>query len=930
MKKSSIILIIFMMNFMMLRSQVNDGWIEIGNASYNSELFSVSFSCSDSGVAVGNGGAFLNTLNRGSLWVAQNAGFSNDLKKIVFLNSMTGYLMGSDENSSKVYRTNDGGNSWTEIFSTGATLNKMVFNSVSEGWLTTYDQYFHTVDSGRTWSPTTLHNRYDIWDMRFITPDTGFMATNSSVYRMQRTTDGGASWSLTLSNYIHYIQFPSKNYGYALQGGSMNLFRTNDKGDNWTTINTGLGGPVKGVMFVNDSVGYCWGTNSSSGAIYRTVNYGSNWSVVYQSGPAEFNSIASSPSGKLFAVGKGGLILGSVNGLLWDTLHEGTVNGTLRRLFFTDDNHGFAAGEKGSMIKTEDAGVSWHKIPSLTSENLSGLDFINPTTGLVAGDIRTVYKTSNAGGLWNISNTGYNGSQCFDLQMTDSQTGYIGTNIGVYKTTDCGDHWTLTGNTGIAYSMACLSNDTLLTGAVNSLKYSYDGGTTWNTYTVPLTFYSLYFHNSLRGFIADAWGRIRKTINGGQSWTLQHDCNQTVYDMTFINDTIAYFAADNGYIGKTTDGGNTWFQVESGTTRNLKSIKFTPDGTGFITGEDGILLRKTAAPTFTLKFIVEDESANPVSNATLTLNGAVYPAGIDSVAGLIEGDYHYLLSKAGYRSDSGTVHLVSDSTITAVLFTFNTISFRCTNVFGDDVDSAVVTLNGIDTSMTDYYGYIEFGLDAAIPSVDYSVERTAYLPINGTLTISGDTVLPIILQADLAAPLALTVSGTEIDDYSFLSSWEDVAEADSFLLYVSDDNFITHLQGYNGLVLSGLSRQVNGLNPGIPYAYRLRSMNAFGYSGYSNVINVTTTDHVGIDSYNGDGGLNVSPNPVADFILIRWEKMSPVRLEILDMTGRVVLCPVIYGSESKTVINLQELRKGIYTVKLFSNKGLYFSKIVVQ
>ena len=61
----------------------------------------------------------------------------------------------------------------------------------------------------------------------------------------------------------------------------------------------------------------------------------------------------------------------------------------------------------------------------------------------------------------------------------------------------------------------------------------------------------------------------------------------------FKNDQEGFACGGSGTLFKTMDGGKTW-QRDRSTDQiagNLYAVKYTPSGTGFILGNDGILLR---------------------------------------------------------------------------------------------------------------------------------------------------------------------------------------------------------------------------------------------------------------------------------------------------------------------------------------------------
>lgn len=83
----------------------------------------------------------------------------------------------------------------------------------------------------------------------------------------------------------------------------------------------------------------------------------------------------------------------------------------------------------------------------------------------------------------------------------------------------------------------------------------------------------------------------------------------------------------------------------------------------------------------------------------------------------------------------------------------------------------------------------------------------------------------------------------------------------------------------------------------------------------------TTAQSFVVDICNGigapveNGAMNVSPNPTSDLLLIRFANNNPVnQLELLDVTGRVVLVQAVNGQPQVTV-SLKELPVGVYLLR---------------
>ncbi|MDD4148631.1 MAG: YCF48-related protein [Bacteroidales bacterium] len=729
---------LFLVTRVAAQTPVNDGWSEIGNASYNSEIFSMAFVDSNIGYAVGSGGAYLKTTDGGTSWTAQDIGVVLDLKQIIFRNDTLGYMHGSHgSHLSKFLRTIDGGISWVEIpASEGSRINNMFFLSDSVGWLAGGSKYYKTSDRGETWDVTQMNGYNDIYDIYFINNDTGFLASNSSNF-FQKTIDGGNTWALSNNDYISDIEFPSSDNGYIskLNGSIPRMLRTTDQGASWTDAATGLNIGIKRMKFINDSTGFCWG--SGYDRIYMTNNYGDSWNIVYNNISVQINGVEISPSGVLYAFGKNGLILSSTNGTDWNTIHIGQINGALNRVTFTDDNTGYAVGENGIVMKTMDAAVTWEMENIGTTNNLRDINFISPSTGFIIGDNNEIYKTSDAGANWGLSNNGYTSTEGYCIEMVDNLIGYVGGINGVYKTTNGGDNWTITAPTNRSYSLQFFSSDTILSGSMLKFFSSNNGGSSWNEFEMAQSIYSLYFFDSQYGFLCNHWGRGYKNTDGGGTVNQKHNCSFGINELVFINDTTGYFVADAGYIGKTIDAGETWFQVASGTTRDLQSICFSSDGTGYIVGSEGFMLRKAVVPTYSLSFNVSNLVGDPIIDATLKLNSASYPAGTYSVSGLIGGNYQYQISKTGYLTQSGTVSLVSDSIIDISLadlaipvalnatdITYLGFTANWNEVSGADGYLLYVSNDNFSTFLPTYEGLSVTGtskiIDGLLPETTYS------------------------------------------------------------------------------------------------------------------------------------------------------------------------------------------------------------------
>ncbi|MCD4664347.1 MAG: hypothetical protein K8R68_03685, partial [Bacteroidales bacterium] len=294
---------------------------------------------------------------------------------------------------------------------------------------------------------------------------------------------------------------------------------------------------------------------------YDGLYYGNNWDNISTGFSNDLNSVYFISIDNGFAVGNGGIIIKTNNnGDNW-ILQNSTTSVDLNSIYFKSGN-GFVAGNSGTILKTTNNGNDWIIQSSGTIEDLNTAYFININIGYVVGNTGTILKTSNGSNSWTIQSSGTN-ANLYSVFFTEA-------NI----------------NTGYAV------------GSAGTILKTLNGGATW----FPLSsgtnedLFSIYFpdeNNSNTGYVVGNSGIILMTSDGGANWFSQPSgISNSLSSVFFTSELFGYIVGDNGTILKTTNAGLSWNQLSSGTNNSLSCITFySHDRFGYAVGDNGSFIR---------------------------------------------------------------------------------------------------------------------------------------------------------------------------------------------------------------------------------------------------------------------------------------------------------------------------------------------------
>jgi photosystem II stability/assembly factor-like uncharacterized protein len=234
------------------------------------QIFSVLFTGTNTGYIASNDsfqgtGSVYRTTDGGLSWTqVLRCPAGVILQDLTFPNAKVGYTFGLSfpAGGTIVYKTTDSGKSWSSIFSSpNVNIRNCYFFDDSTGLLlgSGWDSLGSTarclaVRHGAVYDSSRF-NTYQTFDaVGFISPTVGFACARDTGIHILKTTNGGTTWlpvfDVPTGTYFscRHIRFPTNKYGYAVGGGTN--YMTADGGNSWNPFMPA--DPILDITFSHD------------------------------------------------------------------------------------------------------------------------------------------------------------------------------------------------------------------------------------------------------------------------------------------------------------------------------------------------------------------------------------------------------------------------------------------------------------------------------------------------------------------------------------------------------------------------------------------------------------------------------------------------------------------------------------------------------
>lgn len=480
--------------------------------------------------------------------------------------------------SAGTFRSTDAGNTWTTTSSNN--VKDMEFYPGNSAIVyTSGSKFYRSTNNGQTWTQITSGLANDIQRASIaVTPANPnyvyVLATNTSSYfkALYRSTDGGLNFT-TQSTTPNIMGYELNGSGTGGQGWYDNCIAANPNNANeiyigginiWKSTNGGVNWTIKTFWYFQNgyaevhadqhdlyfdvSTGYLYAGND--GGVYRSTNNGDNWSYINSTMPiTQFYRISTSKTSTQVTIGgtqDNGTKL-CYNGNWTDEIGgdgmECIVNHTNPQILYGSLYY-------GNIQKSTNGGTSFRKINDLDGNN--------------------TYDQINESGNWVTPYT---------LAPNNANTLYVGMR-NLWKSTDAGNTFAkitdYTSGSNLAIIAISSSNpDYIYTSTGTNLRFTSDGGDTWNTAVKPggtnLTYLivdkinPLKLYATVTGYTNNA--KAYTSSDGGMTWTnistgLPNVPANCIYETDLP--TNRFFAGTDIGVYRYNDLTETWENFSSG------------------------------------------------------------------------------------------------------------------------------------------------------------------------------------------------------------------------------------------------------------------------------------------------------------------------------------------------------------------------------
>lgn len=494
----------------------------------------------------GNNETYLSS-NNGNSWSLQSV-LNNEAFTSMFYDGI--YLFAGGIYSNPIYRSADNGLSWN-VSSTGIpnTYFQPIGFCEAPGALFYYgkDAIYRTIDHGLNWTQIQTGIAYPYYSNMISSDGKLLLTLNDHFYLV--SNDNGNTWSQIPSIVNAWVtDLLTINHQIFAATNSNGIYKL-ENDTVWTSLSCQSNNPIVSITQLGLNLFALY-----NGGIYRSSDY-FNTCIKVNNDPIFWNPIIHNADNRLYAVNRttsNELYYLENNGQHWNHLTIPIIYGDVSCLSNKDSL--ILMGTSWDGYFGTGFGSSWNTIPFPGGPNYI-FQFLAIDTAVFVATQSGIYRSNNIySNIFDDINTGdlygvYPNIFHRQIYSIDTLNGsiFVGTNIGIYKSDDFGNNWTVV-DTLKAIKIISF-HDFLLAKTAYGLYCSDSLGNNWSPYISNLpsgivvnTFFkdehSLYLGSDYSGVYMSTNGLVWTDIGQG----VEHN---SVYSFAEINGSL-YIGTNNG------------------------------------------------------------------------------------------------------------------------------------------------------------------------------------------------------------------------------------------------------------------------------------------------------------------------------------------------------------------------------------------------